>query len=57
MYGSYSGGATLAFSENGQPAAASSLSTVSVVPEPSTQALLLAGFGLVGIAARRRLKR
>ena len=57
MYGGYSGGATLAFSENGQPVTASSLSTVSVVPEPSNQALLLAGIGLIGIAARRRLKR
>ena len=31
-------------------------SVIANVPEPSTWALLIAGFGLVGVAARRRLE-
>ena len=33
-----------------------SIQTVSAVPEPGTYAMLLAGLGVVGIAARRRVK-
>jgi len=57
MYGNYTGGAYLGLSENGQVVAASSLSTVSSVPEPENCALLLAGLGLIGTATRRRLKK
>jgi len=57
MYGNYTGGATLELSENGQTVAASSLSTISPVPESQNAALMLAGLGLIGVAARRRSKK
>jgi len=56
MYGNYTGGATLGLSENGQLVTASDLSTMSPVPESQNAALLVAGLGLIGIAARRRSK-
>lgn len=57
MFGDYTGGANLGLQENGQLVTASSLSTISPVPESQNAALLLAGLGLIGVAARRRSKK
>ncbi len=47
---SFSGGSDI----EGPYAATGTFAAVNIVPEPATWAMLIAGFGLVGFAARRR---